>query len=176
MTWFQADKEAALKKGIAVFFFCLIMLVAGIFPYADSSGQDIPTFSNEDLERYKSPTDETPFQTTGWPVAKQRTQREKNYRCSWPQDYQKKIDSARDRVKDVEKLSSNENGGQTFSESRLKKFPQKKYEKAKKDLKEAERELQYREEDAHTEEIPPDSRSAGSNSCCSFIGRHVWTS
>jgi hypothetical protein len=176
MTWFQADKEAALKKGIAVCFFCLIMLVAGIFPRADSSGQDIPTFSNKDLERYKSPPDETPFQTTGWPAAKQRTQRAKNYWCSLAGDYQKKIDSARDRAKDVEKLASNENGDQAFSEIRFKKLTRRKDEKAKKDLKEAERELQYLEEDAHREDMPPDGRGAGSNSCGSFIGRHVWTS
>jgi hypothetical protein len=155
-----------LKKGIAVFFFCLIMLVAGILSCADSSGQDLPTFSNKDLERYKSPTDETPFPTTGWPAAKQRTQREKNHWCSW----------ARDRVKDVEKLASNENGGQAFSEIRFKKLTRKKCEKAKKDLKEAERELRYLEEDAHREDMPPDGCGAGSNSCCSFIGRHVWTS
>jgi hypothetical protein len=160
MTWLQADEENVMKKGITVFIFCLTILLAGLFPCAGSAEQDIPTFSNKDLERYKSPSDETPVPATGQTVTKRRTakkddRREKNYWCSKAQTYQKKIDRARDKVKEVEQLASDESGGLAFSESRLKKPTRKKYEKAEKELKGAERELQYLEEDAHRKDIPP---------------------
>jgi FtsZ-interacting cell division protein ZipA len=160
MTWFQADKENAMKKGATVFIFCLIILLAGLFPSAGSAEQDIPTFSNKDLERYKSPSDETTVPAAAQKVEKPRKtrkdeQREKNYWCSRARSYQKKIDRAKEKVKEVEQLASDESGGQAFTESRLKKPTRKKYEKAKKELKEAERELQYLEEDAHRKDIPP---------------------
>jgi hypothetical protein len=149
-----------MKKGTTILIFCLIALLAGLFPCAGSAGQDIPTFSNKDLERYKSPTDETPAPATRQTASKRRTarndqQREKDYWCSRAQAYQKKIDRAQDKVKDVEQLASDESGGQAFTESRLKKPTRRKYERAKKELKEAERELRYLEEDAHRKDIPP---------------------
>jgi phage-related minor tail protein len=160
MPRFRAVKEDAMKKGTAVFILCLIILPAGLFPCAASAGQDTPTFSNRDLERYKSPTDGTPAPATRRTAAKRRTarddrQREKDYWCSKAQACQKKIDRARDKVKEVEQLASDESGGLTFTESRLKKPTRRKYEKAKKDLKKAERELRYLEEDAHRKDIPP---------------------
>jgi hypothetical protein len=160
MTSFQAGKEGdALKKDI-VFIFCIISLLAGISLCTASAAQDVPTFSNKDLERYKRPSDEIPFPATGQPVAKRRTtgkdqQQEKNYWCSKAQAYQTKIDRARDRVEDVAKLASDESGGTAFCESRLKKPTRRKCERAKKDLKEAERELQYLQEDARREDVPP---------------------
>jgi hypothetical protein len=160
MTWFQAVKEDAMKKGTTFFIFCLIILLACLFPCAGSAQQDIPTFSNKDLERYKSPTDEAPVPATRRTVAKRRTagkdeQREKDYWCNRARAYQKKIDRARDKVKEVEQLASDESGGLAFTESRLKKPTRRKYERAKKELKEAERELRYLEEDAHRKDIPP---------------------
>jgi hypothetical protein len=147
-------------KGSAVFIVFLIILLAGLFPCAGSAEQDIPPFSNKDLERYRSASDEAPVPVTALkaekPAATRKDeQREKNYWCSRAQTYQKKIDRARDKVKEVEQLASDESGGLAFSESRLKKPTRKKYERAKKELREAERELQYLEEDAHRKDIPP---------------------
>jgi hypothetical protein len=164
MTWFRAAKEKAMKKGTPVLFVCIIVLLAGLFPGivsgADPSSQEVPTFSNKDLEKYKSPADDAPVTAAERPVEPGKTtkkdeQREKNYWCGRAQEYQKKIDRAQEKVRDVERIASEESGGQTFAESKMKKPTRRKYEKAKKDLKEAERDLQYVEEDAHRKDIPP---------------------
>ncbi len=152
-----------MKKYSAVLLVCVIILAClfpGVVRAADPAQQETPTFSNKDLEKYSNPSDETPVPAAGRTIEKIATtgtgeQREKNYWCSKANEYRKKIDRARDEVQDVERLASRENGGEAFAESRLRKPTRKKYEKAKKRLREAERELQYIEDDAHRKDIPP---------------------
>jgi hypothetical protein len=159
MTWFQADKEEAMKKGSFIFLFCITVLLAGFSPKTAAARQDIPTFSNKDLEKYKSPSDNAPMPAPAPKVETTRTstqqQREEMYWCRKAREYQKKIDRAQEKVKDAERLASEESGGQAFTESRMKKPTRRKYEKAKKELKEVRRELQYLEEDAHSKDVPP---------------------
>jgi hypothetical protein len=149
-----------MKKSSLVFLFCVTALLA-FFPGGPvSAQQDVPTFSNKDLEKYKSPSDNAPVPSINQRGEQTRTttrrqQREEMYWCHKAREYQKKIDRAKEKVMDVEKLASEESGGQPFVESRLKKPTRKKYEKAKKELKEARRELQYLEDDAHSQDVPP---------------------
>ncbi len=152
-----------MNKGTPILLACAVILAVscpGVVFCEDPPFQETPTFSNKDLERYQDPKGESLGPVADNAAEKGRTtvkdeRREKDYWCSKARASQKKIDRAKDEVKDVERLSSEENGGEAFSESRLKKPTRKKYEKAKKDLREAERDMQYIEEDAHRKDIPP---------------------
>ena len=107
------------------------------------------SFTNRDLEKYSStsdnrlvtskttPKDETP-KTSG-----SREQKEKEYWCKRGGHYQKKIDMAKDDIKEIE-----DSGGRT-------KAARKKLEASKKRLKAAERDLAEIGDEAHRKRVPP---------------------
>ena len=119
--------------------------------------EEVPYFTNKDIQQYKSPAESNP------PVAdrdrraekedrsrKIKEDREKEYWCKKAAPYRKKIDSTRDEIRATE----NE-----LSESSLtlkkKKALRRKLESSKRKLKSSERDLGGLEEEAYRKRIPP---------------------
>ncbi len=154
-----------MKKSVMVFAFFAVSYMWVFVPAAvraavEPAGEEAVSFSNRDLEKYKSPADSTAAPATvrigkSDRTARRDEQKDKAYWCSRAREYQKKIDRAKDEVKDSEKRASNDSGGTNLGEHKLSKSSRNKYEQAKKQLREAQRDLSYLEEEAHRRDIPP---------------------
>ena len=133
--------------------------VSCVFVAAETQGQEATSFTNQDLEKYR--TDDSAaapaaFRTEARKrTAKRDEQKDKAYWCKRAREYQKKIDRAKDEVKDSEKDVSDDSGASNLSERKASKSSRRKYEQAKKQLREAQRDLSYLEEEAHRRDIPP---------------------
>ncbi len=154
-----------MKKFLMTVAVFVMSCVFGFFPAvvsadSDAPGEEGPRFSNQDLEKYRSPADSSVVPGTVRAEERNRTakrdeQKEKTYWCRKASEYQKKIDRAKDEVKDSEKLASDDRNGTTLREHKPGKADRKKYEQAKRQLREAERDLSYLEEEAHRKDVPP---------------------
>lgn len=152
-----------------------IIFAVGLFPsavFAEDTTvkkEEIPVFTNQDIEKYKKPSDSKP------PVTKidktvekrERLQRikeeqEGEYWCKKATDYKRRIERAQDEVEEVEKeLSKLQNiepltstKKKRATEKRIKEL-QKKLGRERKQLRYAERDLSDLEDEAHRKEIPP---------------------
>jgi hypothetical protein len=134
-----------------------LLLTANAWGSEKTVREEIPYFTNKDIQQYKNPAESNP------PVAerdrkpekedrsrKTKEDHEKEYWCKKTAPHRKKIDSRRDEIRATE----NE-----LSESSLtlkkKKALSRKLESSKRKLKSSERDLGDLEEEAYRKGIPP---------------------
>jgi hypothetical protein len=122
---------------------------------------EVPTFSNKDLDKYKTPYDNAP--QNNMPVDRGaekiektalRDQREREYWCKRAAPYNRKIAKAQAEVKEAqdELAADKDSGRHAVSKSRTLN---KRLEKAEKRLKDAERDLSDLGDEAYRKGIPP---------------------
>lgn len=157
-----------MKKKYLLYFFVLpIICVIGLYCPAvsgDSHQQkESPYFSNEDIEKYKSPSDNKTPKTRAEAVEtkkkaeKTKEQKEKEYWCKRATEYRKEIEKAQEDVEETEKKLA-EIEGNPLSGAKSKKALKQlntKLRKSKKQLRNAERDLSDFENEAHRKGIPP---------------------
>lgn len=138
---------------------CIVVL----FSTAINAQQSVPYFSNEDIEKYKSPSDnkttkiKTEAVETKKKAEKIKEQKEKEYWCKRATEYKKKIEKAREDVEETEKKLA-EIEGNPLPDAKSKKALKQlnsKLKKSKKQLRNAERDLSDFEDEAHRKGIPP---------------------
>ncbi|MDI6727356.1 MAG: hypothetical protein QMD44_00350 [Thermodesulfovibrionales bacterium] len=155
------------KRHLLYFFILSIICIIGLYSPAvsgDSSQQkESQYFSNEDVEKYKSPSGNKTSKTRAEAVeTKKRTektkeQKEKEYWCKRATEYKKKIEKAQEDVEGTEKKIA-ELQGNTLPDAKSKKTIKQlhnKLRKLKKQLRNAEKELSDFEDGAHRKGIPP---------------------
>lgn len=141
----------------------LIVSVVGLFSVTadgevSSVQKETPYFTNEDIEKYKKPSDsesQTPKIDKAAEKSSQKIkeEREKEYWCKKATQYKKKIERAQEEIAETEKELSGVNGIPLGYKE--KKAIIKKLKNAKKQLKYAERDLGDLEDEAHSKGIPP---------------------
>jgi hypothetical protein len=128
---------------------------AVVFGGNASFHEEVPTFSNKDLDTYKSSSNDT--SQSGIDVdrrgdsikmAARKEQREKDYWCNRARAYRKKIDKAAGEITEAGK----DRGGAGRKQS---KTAVKKLGREKKQLRDAEIDLRDLEDEAHRKGIPP---------------------
>lgn len=149
--------------------FLFVIIVFSLFPApvkcADPVGDKPRVFTNEDIEKYKSPSDsittdtKTVLQEDREESRKSKNQRIKEERemefwCKKASAYKKKIKEADEDVKEIEKELSEE-GSKSSASSKKIALRQKKLDKATKRLKGAEADLGELEDEAHRKGIKP---------------------
>lgn len=157
-----------MKKKYLLYFFVLpIICVIGLYSPAvsgDSHQQkESPYFSNEDLEKYKSPSDNKTPKTRAEAVEKKKKaektkeQKEKEYWCKRATEYRKEIEKAQEDVEETEKKLAEIEGNPLPGAKSKKALKQlnTKLRKSKKKLRNAERDLSDFENEAHRKGIPP---------------------
>lgn len=118
------------------------------------------SFTDNDLEQYKSPSDNKVPETegiTGMEKKMEKTQRlreqhEREYWCKRASPLKKNVERARDDVTETEKELSEYEGSVV---GKPKNTLRKKLERARKQLKIYERDLNDLEAEAHRKDIPP---------------------
>lgn len=158
-----------MKKKYLLYFFVLpIICVIGLYSPAvsgDSHQQkESPYFSNEDIEKYKSPSDykaaktrANTAETKKEKAEKTKEQKEKEYWCKRATEYKKKIEKTREDVEETEKKITELEGNPLPGAKSKKALKQlnTKLRKSKKQLRNAERDLGDFENEAHRKGIPP---------------------
>lgn len=154
--------------GIFALPFLLLFLVSAMGEES-TVRKETPVFTNQDIEKYKKPSDSKPLRVKTDRTAgkKERAEKikegfEKEYWCKKATDYRRRIEKAQDDVREVEKeISELQNTGppttakkKKSAEEKIKKL-QKGLERARKQLRFAERVLSDFEDEAHRKEIPP---------------------
>jgi hypothetical protein len=144
---------------LAVLAMSCMFVPAVVRAATESQGEEATSFSNQDLEKYKSPDDNASAQGAVRVekmnrTAKRDEQREKENWCSRARECQKKIDRAKDELKDEEDRT-NDDSGTGLKKHKMRKQTRRNYVQARKKLREAERDLSYLEEEAHRKDIPP---------------------
>ncbi len=125
--------------------------------YAESTQKDIPTFTNKDIEQYKTPSDNKSYIKidTSPSEKKEKAQKakvnaEKEYWCKKATQYKDIVNRKNETVAELEKeLTAEKNT------DKKKKAIEKKIVLAKKQLKYAERDLGNLESEAHRKGVPP---------------------
>jgi predicted nucleic acid-binding Zn-ribbon protein len=141
----------------------LAICVVALLSTTANAQQSAPYFSNEDIEKYKSPSDYKTYRTkteaveTKKKAEKTKEQKEKEYWCKRATEYRKKIEKAQGDVEETEKKLA-ELEGNTLPGAKSKKALKQldsKLRKSKKHLRNAERDLSDFEDEAHRKGIPP---------------------
>lgn len=140
----------------------IVVLLAGLFSSdvygeKDSSQQDVPYFSDKDVEQYKMPSDNKPpgtrvkdARTKEEKAAEKKEQREQEDWCKRATLLRKRIEKAQDAALEIEEELSAE------KLSRKKRIPlEKKLKRARKQVSYAEKDLTDLENEAHRKDIPP---------------------
>ena len=153
-----------LSINVLRFFFLVSLL--GAFPSFSSGSEhsssgDMPVFTNKDIEKYKSSSDNnSPAAYIARPSANPnrardiKEDREKDYWCKKAAPFRNNIEKTGDEIKEVEKeLGERKDKG--LSGGKTEKSLQKRLVRSKKQLKYAERDLAQIENDAHRKGIPP---------------------
>jgi chromosome segregation ATPase len=155
-----------LNKLIVLMF---IVFVYSLFPAPVRCAEPVEdkprVFSNQDIEKYKGPSDakatdtKTVFLEDGKDSVKDKKKRiaeehEMEYWCKRASAYKKKIKKADEEVKETEQ-GIYEGGSNSFRSSKKTALRQKKLEKAKKRLRNAEGDLNDLEDEAHRKGVPP---------------------
>lgn len=142
----------------------LTICIAALLSTAATAQQNTPYFSNEDIEKYKSPSDYNPAkprvytaETKKKKAEKTKEQKEKEYWCKRATEYRKKIEKAREDVEETEKKLAELEGNPSPDAKSKKALKQlnTKLKKSKKHLRNAERDLGDFESEAHRKGIPP---------------------
>jgi len=153
------------KRHLFYSFILAIICVIGLYSPAVSGDsfqqKESRYFSNEDIEKYKSPSDNKTPKTkaveTKKKVEKTKEQKEKEYWCKRATEYKKKIEKAREDVEETEKKLA-EIERDPLPDAKGKKALKQlntKLRKSKKQLRNAEKDLGDFEEEAHKKGIPP---------------------
>jgi hypothetical protein len=121
--------------------------------------KETPTFTNQDIEKYKKPSDSEPL-----PVKTDRTaenrgkllkakeQHEKEYWCKTATRHKKKIEKAQEDIAEAEKGLSGEDGPLSYKK---RSALQNRLKNAKRRLKYEEKELAEIEDEAYRKGVPP---------------------
>lgn len=135
----------------------LLFLFAGI-GFCDGK---TPSFTNDDIDKYRSPSDNRPREQSRTAPAtvkdgnrKAREQQEQDYWCKRATIAKKKIEQAGRDVKEREEDLSREQS-KSVRTSRKMNTLQSRLKKAKDHLSSAERDLNDIENEAHRKSIPP---------------------
>ncbi|MEW6068273.1 MAG: hypothetical protein AB1610_08285 [Nitrospirota bacterium] len=142
----------------------IVVLVLGLFSVdamgEDSTSQDeVPYFTNKDIEKYKKSDHETVIEQTGKKAEKnkktqgKKEQKEKDYWCKKSMEHKKKVDKKKNAIAVIEKELFGEDNKELSHKK--KRTLEKKLERAKRDLGYAERDLAELEDTAHRKGIPP---------------------
>jgi hypothetical protein len=137
----------------------LLSLSAALFPDLVAAGneslqEEVPMFSNKDLDKYKSSSDDAlqnvNLDRRGDNIerAAKKEEREKEYWCNRARAYRKKIDKAAGEIAEAGRDRSGTGRKQPKTEV-------KKLEKEKRQLRNAEIDLRDLEDEAHRKGIPP---------------------
>ena len=147
-----------MKKLFIFLILSVSILTVGLFPFNASgdeapSRDDLRTFTNKDLEKYRSNSDIKPVAPEPAikdinsekivKTEKSREQKEKEYWCKKTKPYIRKIDKAKDDIREIEGIG------------KVTKQSKKKLAVAKKNLKTAEQDLSDIEDEAYRKRIPP---------------------
>jgi hypothetical protein len=123
----------------------------------DPMQQDVPYFSNEDIERYRMPSDnKAPEKSVNGAETAQEKAREKKEQldqetwCKKANSYKKKIERAQDDISEIEKEFSAEKVS-----PKKKVALDKKLKKAEKKKEYAEKDFADLEEEAWRKDVPP---------------------
>ena len=142
--------------------FLAVFLLAGLFPVSapgkdNPAQEETPYFSNEDIERYKMPSDNRSQGSSATMTDdKEEKAREKKEHqesegwCKKANSVRKRIEKAQDEISEAKKELSEENVGRKKAAALRKKLG-----KAEKLKEYAERDLSDLEEEAHRKDIPP---------------------
>ena len=147
-------------KSLAFLLLVFLWPLTPLFPSVvlgnnESLHEDVPTFSNKDLDKYKSSSDD--ISQGGMDVdrradsikrAAKQEQHEKEYWCNRARAYRKKIDKAAGEITEAGK----DRGGAGRKQS---KTAVKKLGREKRQLRDAEIDLRDLEDEAHRKGIPP---------------------
>jgi hypothetical protein len=133
-------------------------LFAGVSVERISAAQDVPCFTNQDIEHYKEPSDgrssiprSAGTETKKESAARLQKQKEGEFWCKKARSYQKRIQKDQENVQDIE--SALEDLKDT--KGRKRASLEKKLAKAKKHLGNSEKDLAEFADDAHRKGIPP---------------------
>ncbi len=120
--------------------------------------EEVPYFTNEDIEKYRQPSDDrgSPEKPTGAEAKRESSaqlqkQKEAALWCRKSTSYRKLIAKDQEDVKDLEASLDELNG----AEGKKKRNIEKKLEKAKKHLRNSERDLAELDDEAHRKGVPP---------------------
>jgi hypothetical protein len=154
---------------ILIMILVLLSLVPPVIAQESGEKDSAPGFTNEDLEKYGSPQggsdrDEEALKEQGREEdkavagkAKAEEKRDKQYWCTRGSYYRKKVDRARDGLTKAEKVFSKKE--QDYHTGKIGSAAydkaQKNLEKARLDLRQAEKNLNDVENEAHRQWIPP---------------------
>lgn len=126
----------------------------------ETAQKEPPVFTNQDIEKYKQPSDSKfhPVKTDRTAEKKAKAEKikeeqEKESWCKKANSYKKKIDKIKDEITEAEKELSEEKG--VDLSYKKKKEVQKRLHNARKHLKYAEKDLSELEDEAHRNGIPP---------------------
>ncbi len=158
-------KQIALKLIVLL----IICLFGFSFVTATEKDEEVPYFSNKDIEAYKESSDDKipdvridKLGNKEEAFREKKTQKEQEYWCRKAAQYNRKIEMERDEVKEKDKelLDLRDEWFQGSSKKRRStekdiKRVQKKLEGAKKKLEYAERDLSDLEDEAHRKDVPP---------------------
>jgi hypothetical protein len=146
-----------VKKLFVLLISFISIAASGFFPYNaagnEAPKQDIQPFTNKDLEKYHNTSESKPAvpdpmlkDTKSEKIVKtekSREQKEKEYWCKKTTPYRRKIEKAKDDIREIEKSG------------KITKQLKKKLEVVKKQLKTAEQDLADIEDEAYRKRIPP---------------------
>ncbi len=143
--------------------FLAVLFFAGLFPVSapgedNQAREETPYFSNEDIERYKMPSDNK-SQGSGAAMTydkEQRMREKKEHQeseswCKKANSARRRIEKAQDEILEAKKELSEEDMGRKKKAAALRK----KLGKAEKLKEYAERDLSDLEEEARRKDIPP---------------------
>ncbi|MCL4476034.1 MAG: hypothetical protein M1508_07400 [Nitrospirae bacterium] len=148
-------------KFLPILLIISVVLLFSVIAWGEDSTvqKEVPVFTNQDVEKYKNPSDSGPrtVRTDRTAEIKEKAQkikkeREKEYWCKKATQYRKKIEMANDDIAEAEKELSGESSVLSYKKKRV---AQDKLNKAKRRLKYAEKDLAEIEEEARRKEIPP---------------------
>lgn len=130
-------------------------LVAG---KAGAAQEEVPYFTNDDIEKYRQPSDDsnsaakpTGTGTKRASSAQLEKQKEGASWCKKATSYRKVIEKDQEDISDLEKALEELSG----AESKKKKNIEKRLGKAKKHLRNSERELAELDDEAYRKGVPP---------------------
>lgn len=140
------------------FMFLLLLITPASAPiYAENTQKDIPTFTNKDIEQYKTPSDSKSYiKINASPSEKKekaqkaKVNAEKEYWCKKATKYKDIVNRKSETVAELEKELADEK-----HTDKKKKAIAKKIALAKRQLKYAERDLGNLEDEAHRKGVPP---------------------
>jgi hypothetical protein len=140
----------------------LTLFAIGVFPVAVMAEDKV--FTNQDIEKYKKPSDSEPQSTKidrtidktserREKAEKIKEEREREYWCKKATQYRRNIDKIKEEIAETEKALSGESGEKLFHKK--KKGLKKKLQRDNKRLKYARQDLAEIEDEAHRNKIPP---------------------